>query len=313
MHAPLKNDTGAQKLLLTHKVIPFVIAPGNGRQLIDEFGLSTTGLNFSSNSNRTSCTMDPAPSLFDIGAKMTRYPSDLAFYIYSADEIDPCPNLFDTVREWARNMHPLGVKNLAAITPTPLLYDDGTGTGRSAVDIWVVSAPMYNSAPERVAEVIRKGDEVWSYTALVQDSYSPKWEIDFAPINYRIQPGFISQSLGLTGLLYWRADLFTADPWTDVGTYAIDRLSFPGEGMLIYPGIQVGLSVPVPSMRLKWIREGIEDYEYIELAKALGKGEWALAVAKTIGSDWTNWTKDPASLENARLQIGQELDRLSSN
>ena len=50
---------------------------------------------------------------------------------------------------------------------------------------------------------LAKGDEVWSYNTEVQDPYSPKWEIDFAPINFRIQPGFINQSLHLTGLLYW--------------------------------------------------------------------------------------------------------------
>jgi hypothetical protein len=51
-----------------------------------------------------------------------------------------------------------------------------------------------------------KGDSVWSYTALVQDMYSPKWEADFLPIDYRIMTGFIDASLGLKGNLYWSVD-----------------------------------------------------------------------------------------------------------
>ena len=57
-------------------------------------------------------------------------------------------------------------------------------------------------------QALAKGDSLWSYNTLVQDPYSPKWEIDFDPINFRIQPGFISQSLGPTGMLYWRGGRF---------------------------------------------------------------------------------------------------------
>ena len=100
----------------------------------------------------------------------------------------------------------------------PQLYDDGLGTGRSAVDIWTMLPLAYNDAqsfsrPRNVTYVLQKGDKAWSYNDLVQDSYSPKWELDFLPINYRIQAGFISQSLGLTGLLYWSVDDWSANPW----------------------------------------------------------------------------------------------------
>jgi hypothetical protein len=311
MHEPYASDPRAQEVLLRHKLMPFMVSAGKTVRLRD-LGLNIIGLPFFSGSNRSRCTMDLPPATAEIAAQAARFVPGLPNYIYSADEIDPCLNLFDTVKQWARHMHAAGVRNLATITPTPLLYDDGAGTGRSAVDIWVVTGAMYDSAPGRVAQVLRKGDEVWSYTALVQDSYSPKWEIDFAPINYRIQPGFMSQSLGLTGLLYWRVDSFTSRPWTDVRTYVENGMAFPGEGMLVYPGDQVGLTTPVPSMRLKWLREGVEDYEFIELAKSRGLGDWALSMSRTVAADWTNWTRDVTRLEAARLQIGQKLDDMAS-
>src|SRR5260370_5647003 len=98
------------------------------------------------------------------------------------------------------------------MSPTPALYNDGSGTGSSAVDIWVLLPLMYNHSQTQVGEVLKKGDSVWSYNTLVQDAYSPKWLIDFDPVNFRIQPGFISQSLNLTGMLYWRRRKWPARP-----------------------------------------------------------------------------------------------------
>ncbi|MGB5710342.1 MAG: DUF4091 domain-containing protein, partial [Waterburya sp.] len=181
-----------------------------------------------------------------------------------------------------------------------------------AVDIWIVLPEMYDAAPQRISEVLQKGNKVWFYNALVQDGYSPKWQIDFNPINYRIPHGFINQSLGLTGVLYWRVDLWTKDPWNNVQTYSIKDKYYPGEGMLVYPGKQVGIKGVVPSMRLKWIREGVEDYEYIEILKRLGRKSWALEVSRSVGRDWKNWTRNPNALESVRRRLGEEIARLSS-
>src|SRR6185437_6250830 len=141
---------------------------------------------------------------------------------------------------------------------------------------------------------------------------SPKWEIDFAPINYRIQPGFISQSLNITGLLYWKVDNWSADPWNQVNnTGAYSAGNYPGEGMLVYPGYQVGIDGVAPSMRLKWLRDGIEDYEYVQMLKLAGHASDALGLAASVGPDWRNWTRDVNKLLSVRAQIGQELDNLN--
>jgi hypothetical protein len=170
---------------------------------------------------------------------------------------------------------------------------------------------QFVSYPGDVSTAMQKGDQIWSYNALVQDSYSPKWQVDFEPINLRIQPGFISQSLGLTGILYWSVDSWGTDPWHDI-QYREGGHSFPGEGILVYPGAPAGVAGVVPSMRLKWLREGIEDYEYVEILKKLGRGDWALGIARSVGADWKNWTHDVAALEQARLSLGNEIDRLAN-
>jgi hypothetical protein len=256
--------------------------------------------------------MSRAPVENEIRATAMKYPADLRLYDFLADEIGTCPNLYPDVRRWAGALHKAGVKSLITMAPVPELLDDGTG--RSAVDIWVVLPKMYDQAADRIARARTKGDEVWSYNTLVQDAYSPKWEIDFAPINFRIQPGFISQSLNLTGLLYWRIDMWPSDAWNNANNAGkFSTNNYPGDGMLVYPGDRAGIHGVAPSIRLKWIRDGVEDYEYVALLKKAGYGEWAMQVARSVGADWTRWTRDPNALESARQQMGQKLDRLGAN
>jgi Domain of unknown function (DUF4091) len=314
MHEPNLTDRRVHEVLLQHRVMPESVNPGDAREFEEKFGLNTTALRFWGNFNRTTCTMDLPPTEAQIASASKLYPSSLPLRMYPADEIDPCRNLFNTVRQWAANMHAANprIRNLVTVSPTPALYDDGRGSGRSAVDIWTLLPSAYEAARPQVLSVQAKGDDVWSYTALVQDSYSPKWEIDFAPINYRIQPGFISQSLGLTGILYWRVDLWSRAPWDDMHGFSIDGNFYPGEGMLVYPARQVSEGSVLPSMRLKWIREGVDDYEYIAILKRLGRGGWALDRARRVGADWRNWTRDPAVLESVRHEFGDEIERLST-
>ncbi|MBD9375251.1 DUF4091 domain-containing protein [Rhizobium sp. ARZ01] len=304
------NTPQAQAELLKHKLMPRDVRVQDQALFINRFGLKSVNLGLWSDASMAQCTMAPPPSLEEVQQAAAEHDPALRLFNYTADEIDRCSGVYGTMKAWARVLHEAGVDNLVTMKPVPELYDDGTGSGRSAVDIWVLLPKMYESALERIAEVMAKGDEVWSYNALVQDEYSPKWQIDFAPINYRIQPGFINQSLGLTGLLYWRVDLWTDDPWKDVQTYRTGGNDYPGEGMLLYPGQPIGVEGVVPSMRLKWLRDGVEDYEFVEILKRKGCGEIGGEIARTIGASWKDWTQKPELLESQRRRLGVTLSGL---
>ncbi|BBI32774.1 DUF4091 domain-containing protein [Cohnella abietis] len=283
-------------------------APTSEGEWIEKYGVNCSGLGFWSKADTFNGVMPPPPTVEEIQAAASAHPSNLFLYNYTADEIGHYTSLYEPIKAWARNLHEAGVANLITMAPVPELYDDGSGSGRSAVDIWVILPLQYDK--DRIQEVLAKGDEVWSYNCCVQDDYSPKWQIDFNPIEYRIQPGFINQSLGMTGILYWRVDFWTEDPWHDVLTLRADGMEFNGEGMLVYPGEQVGIDGVVPSIRLKAIRKGIEDYEYIEILKNLGHEQWALEISQSVGPDWHNWTKDHHKLEWARKQLGERINDL---
>jgi hypothetical protein len=87
--------------------------------------------------------------------------------------------------------------------------------------------------------------------------------------------------------------------------------SNPGDGVFLYPPGPVGSTEPAPGIRLKAIRDGIQDYEYVQILQNLGQGAFASSVIQPIAASWTNWTHDPNALEGARLQLGQKLNQLA--
>jgi hypothetical protein len=312
-HLWQQTDAATTVELLRNRVSPRLVEPGSQRALIDQHGLRVRDLGFWSGAHYNFCFMSAPPNVDQIRAALARHQADLFLFNYTADEIDECPAIFPTLRLWARNLHLAGVRNLVTMRPTPQLYDDGLGAGRSVVDVWVVLPVMYERAGTAIGEVMAKGDEVWSYNTLVQDGYSPKWTIDYAPVNFRIQPGFINQSLNLRGLLYWRADLFDADPWGNVNNRGrFGSYNVPGEGMLVYPGAVAGVAGVVPSMRLKWIRDGVEDFDLIESLRKAGRTASAMLTVRRIGAGWRNWVNDGAAFELARIQLGNEMHRNST-
>ncbi len=268
-----------------------------------------------------SCEVTPlkaAPPVSKFREIAAKHPAKIPIFIYSADEveIDYCPNMTTkvspTLREWGRNIHQAGLKHLVVMPPHPSLYDDGTG--RSAVDIWVVSARTHLPHQAEVDYVRSHGKgEVWSYSAMALDNYSPKWLIDYPLIDYRVHAGFINASLGMTGLLYWRVDDWQmANPW-DNPNHQIQNGVYPGDGMLFYPGDQVGLAHDrmIPSLRVKALRDGVEDFEYVQILQRLGKSKRAIEISKLAGADWHNWTLDPQVLAAARIKLGNEIEAYS--
>jgi hypothetical protein len=303
----------AHEELLRNKLDPLGVPASEQASLMSQYGLQSDGLPFFSGADVGNCTMSAAPSVASIQASAAAQAKGLYLYAYSADEIGNCTNLYPTVQAWGLALHEAGVDNLVTMAPVQQLFDDGSGKGRSAVDDWTVLPVEYVNSTAIIKQALAKGDHVWSYNTLVQDAYSPKWEIDFLPLDFRIQPGFISAALSMTGILYWRVDQWSPDPWTNVnnaGTYSSSN--YPGEAQLLYPGQDVGIAGAAPSMRLKWLRDGVEDYDYVALLQQAGKGAWAVQQAATVAPDWTNWTRSPTALEAVREALGNALDQMGS-
>lgn len=223
--------------------------------------------------------------------------------------------------------HGVRVPLLVTEQPTP----DSWWAGRldSFVDIWVphfssVWQDMEDPKGSRdIARRLKAGDEVWCYAALVQmpdaweaahgkpkvlkESNPPVWCLDFPAMNHRIA-GWLMPRHGITGLCYWAT--LAVSPgvvvWQDAGTFQHPSGDvYNGDGSFIYPATkkQHGRDMPVASIRLKWLREMSDDYDYLMLARDLGLETAALAQASTFARGFGDWNDDMTKLYAARRAI----------
>jgi hypothetical protein len=116
---------------------------------------------------------------------------------------------------------------------------------------------------------------------------------------------WMSWRYGLTGLLYWTTVYWEkTNPWTDPKTYG----DYNGEGSLLYPGADAGFPGPIASMRLKAIRDGMEDYEYLHLLARLNGRDAGRRFTDRVAASWTQWQENALLLRGVREEIGELLD-----
>lgn len=270
--------------------------------LHERYGLNCAALPFWSGADIREKSMKPAPKTEDILSAKLQHDSRLDTYIYSSDEIGGHADLDESIREWARAIHAANVKHLITMPPRQELMDDGTG--RPAVDIWVMLPFQIMDNADAIKTARDAGCEIWSYTCCCQDDYSPKWLFDYSLLEHRILPGFMNYSMDIDGYLYWRVDWFTKNPWED--PYAtVDGLLLQGDGCLMYPGEDCGLEgMLLPSMRMKVIRDGLEDYEYCKVYESLVGKEQAKTISHLVSTSFSQWSRDENKLISARQQLG---------
>jgi hypothetical protein len=302
-----ENTKAMYSELLKHKLMPDYVEPDYQSELIETWGLRLQRLGFVADASIDDCTMNPPPSVAELADVAQEQDERLSLYIYPADEITDCTELNDTMKAWSKNAHEAGVRNLVTMFPRTELFDNGAG--KSAVDIWVIYATqlMNEGALPTVQDALAKGDEVWSYTALAAEPHAPQWALNYSAFDFRLLAGFINLRYNMTGLLYWRVDNWSDDPWTSLQV-SNDPSNYPaGEGMLLYPGKDAGVDGVVPSIRLKWLRDGAEDYEYGQLLKAQGKQDVLDAIVQDAVKDWYHWTKDSEVLQKARAAMARAI------
>lgn len=124
-----------------------------------------------------------------------------------------------------------------------------------------------------------------------------------APLNRAM--GVLAFSSGVDGELYYDtvfAYNTKKDVWADVFEFGGN-----GDGTLFYPGTPAKLGglehQPVVTLRLKQIRDGLEDYEYLHLLAALGDSGFARSAAKRLARSGYEITRDPAEWEAVRQEV----------
>ena len=233
---------------------------------------------------------------------------EVVFYTYLRDE----PNdeeAYRYVQKWGRAVREADSVVKVLVVEQTWMQNEAWGDLYGAVDIWCPLFPLFKA--ESAARRQALGETVWTYTALCQREKTPWWHIDHPLLNYRV-PAWIAWRFRIRGLLYWGGMSYwrqVDDPWTDPKT--LDRREgrkdplFNGEGTIVYPGRAVGYDGIAPSLRLKALRDSIEDYEYLAMLERSGAAAAAEKVILPVAGSWFQWETDPAAYESARARLAE--------
>jgi hypothetical protein len=272
----------------------------------------------------SSVVKDPEPerdklrawlAAFDAAAKALDRPQ-VIFYTYLRDE----PNTLEDyryVQKWGRAVR--AAKSVVKVLVVEQTWtapgqegaDSAWGDLYGAVDIWcpLFSLHHQDSAAKRQA----LGELVWTYTALCQAQPTPWWHIDFPLLNYRV-PAWMAWHDRLRGLLYWGGLSYwnqVDDPWVQAPYFTGNGLPqqgekgivYNGEGSLVYPAAAIGYAGIVPTIRLKALRDAVEDYEYLAILERRGKAAEADKIVTPLAGSFFQWEKNPAAFDAARAKL----------
>lgn len=165
------------------------------------------------------------------------------------------------------------------------------------------------------------GRELWAYQSCMSHgcgdcgtttdaAYFTGWPqrvVDSSAVQDRSFP-WIAFQLGLQGELYFTTTHQLASAWDPDGQCAF---AGSGDGTLFYPGktSQIGGThdIPIESLRMKLIREGMEDFEYLTLAAQKDPAA-AHAIAAQLFPLPYQCAQPPEKLAAARTQLFELLD-----
>jgi len=218
------------------------------------------------------------------------------------------------------------------------------------IDIWVPDSSKYGPSflgflgivfpgRQEYARQTALGKELWFYVCNCTVPPYAGYDID-TRLGY--EPRILLWGAwfeGASGFLYWRANRWVREaPWTRL----MDPEAYPlvarnGDGFILYPGDHHGtaapagsppgisLDGPVPTIRLKATRDGLEDWEMFLLAgRRVGREKVMEIVSRAYRGFGTfplppvcdplhpTWTRCPRVMRSVRQEVGDLLDAQGS-
>ena len=199
-----------------------------------------------------------------------------------------------------------------------------------ALGVFVVSLPLYGDVWQpfygrqqwqQSPDLFSQGLQLWFYTS---NSVLPPYPTFASNTLDALEPVIMmwgSWYEEATGFLYWDiADWSSKDPWGPETDYGMT-----GDGVLIYPGnhdgtmapvgspSQVSIDGPVPSYRLKMIRQGLQDWALFRYADSQGLTSFVQQQVATVYTQFGGggpapagspyWTTDESAMAAIRAAV----------
>lgn len=258
-----------------------------------------------------------------------KFPAFLFGYIWDEPSSDED---FATSKQRCKWVHEAAGKTLKTFIATPhwQRYDPG--------DVDIFTEPTISDIPK----VIERGSQVWG----VNQGYGAGPYLDSPGYGGRSIP-WMHWKMNLGGWQFWDCcywvdrqnlkhkkngkwvrnmthkqinedpEAYLHDVWADPlnfdetrkkGYPARDAIRINGDGILFYPGYDVGIFGPVASYAMKSLRRGAQDYEYLWLLKQKGGMDAKIdAIVNSVCPAAGKWNDDPEAWDRARLLLAALL------
>lgn len=189
------------------------------------------------------------------------------------------------------------------------------------VDLWVCHSVAFD---KKIADHFRtKGVETWFYGPMI---YEQKRNSGCGSNTFLDLDLLVNRAIGWIGWKYqtgwveWEFDWNAYASWYEAENFKDDHRAYNGSALLIYRGDVMRFRGPVPSIRLKATRRGLQDYEYFWLlAQRSGGPQQADTLVNSIiykqpfgpqaMRDTEIWKNHPDQWERVRLLAGEALAR----
>lgn len=175
-------------------------------------------------------------------------------------------------------------------------YEQARAEGKTT---WIYSSCMSHGCGNTVGDVYGGDPDLEGWPSLV---------IDHTALRNRAMP-WVAYRFGFTGELYWDtvwAYGTQSDPWTSQWDFTGN-----GDGTLFYPGLPQKIGgtthIPIESVRLKHIRDGVEDYEYIKILESLDASLAEDTVRRLFPHAWSAGDLSPEEVLEARREIARAI------
>jgi len=198
----------------------------------------------------------------------------------------------------------------------------GSASIRSTFQPWLDADParhrlyMYQSCLSFGCDKVHQGNETIIYEPHSLWDGWPSYGID-QPATEQRAMGWMAYKFGVTGEYYYDSALRLQRGWKDCAVNNLDCLYASGgngDGTLFYPGTVAPKStigspgiggihdIPLESMRLKGIRDGREDYEFLRKVPAAQQGA-AMNIVNGLYPSMSSANVTPAQIASARQSI----------
>lgn len=176
------------------------------------------------------------------------------------------------------------------------LYEKARAEGKTT---WIYSSCMSHGCGGTVGGEYEVDHDLSGWPSLV---------IDHSALRNRAMP-WVAYRFGFTGELYWEtvwAHTSQGNPWVSQWDFTGN-----GDGTLFYPGSPARIGgttdIPIESLRMKHIRDGIEDYEYLKILESVdpeGAKEFATAL---FPNAWSAADIEPEQLLETRRALAERI------